>query len=105
MVDCTCEHYVLVVLLELNWAVLVQLRGDYALLDPLTSLPWQPGHELDDLHALKGHAEGWRAVGKLDEDMCENDLNQDEKVIKCRRKSKDERAQPNPQRKYGTPLK
>lgn len=25
VVDCTCEYYVLVVLLELNWAVLVQL--------------------------------------------------------------------------------
>jgi hypothetical protein len=56
------------------------------------------------LHALKGYSEGWRAVGKLDEDMCEYHLDQDEKVIKCRRKSKDERPQPNPQRKYGTPL-
>lgn len=56
------------------------------------------------MHALKGHAEGWRAVGKLDEDMCEDNLNQDEKVIESRRKPENERSQTNPQGKYRTPL-
>ena len=82
MVYSSGKGHVLIILLECQVTRLIKGIRKYALFNGSASRRRKPLKELNDMEACEWHSQRGRIVAHLDEDMDEDDLAEDEEVVK-----------------------
>ena len=79
------------------------ILGNYAIFQGCPGLYREPEYELAQLHSRNGYLKGYWVVSTLDEDMNEDELAEEEQIIKSRWNNKEERDKSHKHAQYSHP--